>query len=272
MNRYLKRILLASLGVFLLFACFGLGLLLYALGEPNEIDLGYDKASFVMALQEQTRLGHAVLMDGGERVYFFDGVRYEVHVLTTLERLGLALSRAFGGDYGQAVSQVAPVSSLIIWPIGRAFIYVFAFGLFSFIPGLLFPKERNLRRSLLFSGIALFLLGFALGFFLGFSLPYVGLPFLAGGLLLALLSFNAYFPNGKPYARSLFVTFLFAMGVIGFFALYPALQEAGSLLRYAIAAKDNHVYAVMGFFLGLLVLAPLYVFILLKLRKPKEAA
>ena len=270
MNRHLKRILLACFGVFLLFACFGLGLLLYALGEPSDIDLGYDKASFVVALQEQMRLGHAVLMEGGERVYFYDGVRYEVHVLTTMERLGLALSRAFSGDYGQAVSLSSSVSSLIGFPLGRAFIYIFAFGLFSLIPGVLSPKEKDHRRSLLFLGIALFLLGFALGLFLGFKLPYVGLAFFAGGLLLGLLSFNAYFVPKKPYARSMFVTFLFATGVIGFFALYPALQEAGSLLAYAIAGKDNHIYAVMGFFVSLMLVIPLYTSLLLTLRTPKE--
>lgn len=270
MKRYRRGILLAVTAVFFVLLSFGLGLLVYALSEPLIIDLGHDEESFVLALQEQLRLGHVALVAGGEKVFYIHGVKYEVHVLTVLERLGLALRNAFAGDYGQAVSQNASVGSLIGWPLGRAFIYLFAFGLFAFIPGLLAPKQRNNKRSLMYLGIGLFCLGFSLGFFLGWKQPYVGMAFFAASLLALLMAALSYFPIKKPLMMSVLTTLVFFLGTLGFFALYPNLNEAGSMLGASVSTQDNHVYAPMLFFLLIMGFVPCWLSLFFGTRKKSE--
>ena len=272
MNRYLKGTLLALVALFGLLTCFAIGLLVYVLGEPAELDLGVDEASFVVALQEQLRLGHVVLTPDGERVVIFGEVTYQFHVLTIQERVGVGFIRAFHGDYGQAISQNATVGSLIGWPLGRSFLYLFAFGLFSFLPGVFAPKERKGKRALLYGGLALGLMGLGFGFFFGWGLPYVGLAFLGAALLLGLFAINqVWLPRLSIYARSMVVSFFFLLLEVGLFAAYPQMQEAGSLLSFGVGAKDNHLLAPMTFFLCLQGFVCLCVALLLAVRKKKEA-
>ena len=247
-----KRLFVAFLleALFLL-ALFGLGLLVFYLGE-GEVILGSDVDAFGKNLPELLRLGRIVEAEEGDFSLFYEGSIHRYHVLSVQERIGMALLAALHGDYGQCVCMQRSVNDVLgtagVWTAVGSLLLALAscFGLF-------FHKARigtKPRRFLIAFGGFLALIGAFTPTGNIALLPYAVTSI--GALSLSVGLFDVAQTKRVNFLRSgfLYLSVAFLLLLRGLCYRSPR-GDVGNVLFYALFASDTHVASVSLFF-GLL--------------------
>ena len=262
-----KRLLLLSIFFVLSIGLvFELGLLFFVFGEPKEIRLGGDDIAFLANLAEQIRLGRIVEVEGGELAFFFGGRLHQFHVLSVQERLGVALSNALRGNYGQASSYNGAVSDYLLPSLGWSALAYLGMLLGS-STAVLAPKVKLSKRVgyiVLGCGGGLLLLAHVLT-------PLVPSLYPLGIVLLclALGCIGLWIGQGRPWKRNLCeICFLTVGGALSLFLLGLSYKQCGgtldSLFVYALYNQDDHLYSVAFFFMMFLPVLVLFGGLLLR--------